>query len=115
MLPQDSESVIIRHGNTFSAPGVLRDENGDPEDLTGAVIRCDVRRTLQAPEVAFSIPCVITDAAAGTLLLALDTPISAAVIPRDYVADVRFQMADGRTFNSDPFTVTVQAVVTRAA
>lgn len=82
--------LYVDQGATFNSTITVYDENGDPMDLTGYVVRSQMRRSYVSNNfVNFTV--VISDAANGLISLSLDKDATASLKHGRYVYDVEVE------------------------
>ena len=84
--------LFIDQGTTFNAVINLNDDQSTaPIDLTGYIIRSQMRRSYYSVNPSATFTCTITDAATGELTLSLTDTQTSAIKAGRYLFDVEIQ------------------------
>lgn len=100
--------LLLKQGSTFGPHQItLRDSNSQPINITGAIIRAQIRKTSDAATAVATGDFVISNGADGvftfgfssasTSALQVDT-VSETGTDSQYVWDMEIQYADGRVY-----------------
>lgn len=96
----------IYPGATFSEEVTLRDDQGDPLDLTGASARLQIRRDIEDPSPVFDLqsngtsPAIVLGGLAGTIKFTIHpelmTDVQVDWMGETWVHDILVTLADGQ-------------------
>jgi len=100
-------------GATFNRTIVIKDDVGDPLDLTGNSLAGQIRTTAQSNTIAGEFVFVIVDAVAGICSWKMPSADSALVPAQQCVYDVELTQANGDIVRILEGFVNVTANVTR--
>ena len=113
----------IRQGATFGPHNAaMVNPDNSPVDLTGCVIRGQIRRTALTTTVTASLSCTITDPAGGLYTLSMTDEVTAAIPAGEsitdpkskYVWDLELEDSQGRVIPLYYGNVSVLRESTRA-
>lgn len=104
-------TIALKRGDTLSVAAALAQDSGAPVDLTGYVVRSQVR-TPQGALVA-ELSVVVTDAPLGAYTLAATAPETQLWPVGRHACDVQYTSAGGVVSSTATFPVVVSEDVTR--
>lgn len=105
--------IVIDQGVDFSEILTLTDDTtGAAMNIVGFTITSNAKTSYVSPNVAFSFVCVVNDAANGNVGLTLAGTVSANVLPKSYVFDVKVKNPANVTSRLIQGLVTVDPAVT---
>ena len=105
-------NIGIETGADFVLPHKIKDNNGEPVDLTGATIAAHLRRFAEDAEYV-EFYCT-HNGKGGRILLTLTKEITAKIAYPDGVYDVRVTLADGVTSYTLNGSATIRQGVTKS-
>jgi hypothetical protein len=99
-----SVDLLGKQGATWKLTLSLTDNSDNPIDLTGYIVRGQVRKSYQS-SIAYNFICYITDAENGKLVISMPASLTASIPSADdknpkapdntYVYDIEIESRDG--------------------
>jgi hypothetical protein len=104
----------LKRGDTWRGRTITLEINGDPVDLTGAVVRMQVRTSATAPKAAewstVNDTITVTDAAGGVIRV---EPRVVDLRPDTYQYDIEYTLEDGRVLTPIEGSWVITSDITR--
>jgi hypothetical protein len=107
------QNLTIEQGTTFEVVFTVNTSSGVPEDLTGAVARCQMRRSYGAVTSTELTTTILSPETNGEVKITLTAVQTAAIKPRRYVYDLIVTKANSEVVRVVEGIVTVSPGVTR--
>lgn len=93
-MPETAElNILIETGTDFVLPHKIKDENGNPLDLTGATVSAQLREFAEAAD-AFDFACM-HNGSGGRITVTMPHETTSLIAFRQGVYDVKVILADG--------------------
>ena len=93
-MPETAElNILIETGTDFVLPHKIKDENGNPLDLTGATVSAQLREFAEAAD-AFDFHCM-HNGSGGRISVTMPHETTSLIAFRQGVYDVKVTLADG--------------------
>lgn len=106
--------LYVDQGATYNNTIDLADDlTNAPINLSGFIVRSQMRRSYYSANATANITCTITDAANGKILMGLTAANTANIKPGRYVFDLETESAVGTVARVLEGTITITAGVSR--